>query len=62
MKTGDLVNVQTFSEGEVTRRVVEITDKTVYICTDEEWQCALLEGRDPGCAGFKREYVRPFSK
>ena len=57
MKTGDLVNVQTFSEGAVKRRVVEILRNTVYICTENEWRSALKERRQPTCVGFKREYV-----
>jgi hypothetical protein len=57
MKTGDLVKVRTFSEGIVERRVVEILRNTVYICTENEWRISAAEGRQPGCAGFKREYV-----
>ena len=57
MKTGDLVNVQTFSEGTVKRRVVEILRNIVYICTENEWRTAAQEGRQPACAGFKKEYV-----
>ena len=57
MKTGDLVKVKTFGEGIVERRVVEILRNTVYICTENEWRSAATEGRQPSCAGFKREYV-----
>jgi hypothetical protein len=57
MKTGDLVNVQTFQDGTVKRRVVEILRNTVYICTENEWRTALKECRQPTCAGFKKEYV-----
>jgi hypothetical protein len=57
MKTGDLVNVKTFSEGVVQRRVVEILRNTVYICTENEWRTALQERRQPTCAGFKKDYV-----
>jgi len=61
MKTGDLVNVQTFSDGVVQRRVVEILRNTVYICTENEWRKSVEEGRKPECAGFKREYVSSLS-
>ena len=57
MKIGDLVNVKTFSDGVVERRVVEILRNTVYICTENEWRTAMKERRKPTCAGFKREYV-----
>lgn len=57
MKTGDLVKVKTFAEGVVERRIVEIMRNTVYICTENEWRNAVADGRQPSCAGFKREYV-----
>jgi hypothetical protein len=58
MKKGDLVMARTHSDGVVTRRVVEVTPKTVYICREEEWQAALGEKREPQSVGFKREFVR----
>ena len=57
MKKGDLVNVRTFSDGVVERRVVEIVKDTVYVCTDEEWRLASGDNREPSCAGFNKEYV-----
>lgn len=59
MKIGDLVGVQTFTEGMVERRVVEIKGDTVYICRDEEWISANKEHREPLCAGFNKRYVSP---
>jgi hypothetical protein len=59
VKTGDLVIAQTFSEGKVTRRVVEKEGDTVYICTEEEWLSAQKEHREPLCVGFNRRYVAP---
>jgi hypothetical protein len=57
MKTGDLVNVKTFSDGVVSRRVVEIVRNTVYVCTENEWRKAIKERRQPSCAGFNVEFV-----
>ena len=57
MKKGDLVNVQTISDGFVERRIVEIVKDTVYICTDEEWRLASDDKREPSCAGFNKEFV-----
>jgi hypothetical protein len=59
MKTGDLVLAQTFSDGQVKRRVVEKEGDTVYICTEEEWLSAQKEHREPICVGFNRRYIRP---
>lgn len=59
MKTGDLVSVQTFSEGTVMRRVVERKGDMVYICTEEEWLSARKEHREPLCVGFNSRYVAP---
>jgi hypothetical protein len=57
MKTGDLVDVKTFSGEIVKRRIVEILRNTVYICTENEWRNAIKERRQPTSAGFNREYV-----
>jgi hypothetical protein len=62
MKTGDLIEVQTFSEGVVRRRVVEIKGDTVYICLETEWEDASKQGREPECVGFNKRYVAPASR
>jgi hypothetical protein len=62
MKIGDLVLAQTFSEGRVTRRVVEKEGDTIYICTEEEWLSAQKEHREPICAGFNRRYIHPVTE
>jgi hypothetical protein len=59
MKTGDLVKAQTFSGTTVTRKVVEIKEDTVYLCTEAEWLSAEKERREPICVGFNKRYVRP---
>ena len=59
MKIGDLVLAQTFSEGQVTRRVVEKEGDTIYICTEEEWLSAQKEHREPLCVGFNSRYIAP---
>jgi len=59
MKRGDLVQAETFSQGVVVRRVVEILQHIVYICREDEWESALKEGREPEGAGFNIKYVRP---
>jgi hypothetical protein len=57
MKSGDLLSVQTFSEGVVKRVVVEVCGNTVYICREEEWERAKQEGREPDAVGFNRRFV-----
>ena len=59
MQTGDLVLAQTFSDGRVRRRVVEIEGDMVYLCKEEEWLSARKENREPLCVGFNRVYVVP---
>ena len=59
MKMGDLVNVETFSEGRVDRRVVDTKGDTIYICTEDEWLSAQKERREPLCVGFNQRYVLP---
>ena len=57
MKIGDLVKVKTFSGEIVQRKVVEVIENTVYICTQAEWDKARSEQREPECAGFDRQFV-----
>jgi len=59
MKTGDLVKAETFSEGLVNRKVVDIKGDTIYICTEREWLSARKDHREPICVGFHRRYVHP---
>jgi hypothetical protein len=59
MKTGDLVKAQVFPRGTVVRKVVEIKEDTIYLCTEEECLSARKENREPTCAGFNMRYVHP---
>jgi hypothetical protein len=59
MKIGELVQVETFSDGLVERRFVEKEGDTIYICTEEEWLSAQKENREPLCAGFNQRYITP---
>ena len=57
MKIGDLIKVQSFKDGALDRRIVEIYGETVYVCTDQEWQNAQNDRREPECVGFNRRFV-----
>ena len=59
MKTGDLVEAETISDGFVMRKVVEIKGDTIYLCTEQEWLSAKRENREPLCVGFNKRYVGP---
>ncbi|MBZ5528678.1 MAG: hypothetical protein LAN71_12345 [Acidobacteriia bacterium] len=59
MKAGDLVEAQIFPRGIIVRKVVEIKQDTVYLCTEEEWLSAQKEHREPICAGFNMRYINP---
>ncbi|MBF7081866.1 hypothetical protein IT084_02610 [Desulfallas sp. Bu1-1] len=62
MKPGDLVRINAYGGKELLRRVVAVTTlarrKIVCVCTEEEWQTAQEEGREPMCVGFPLEDVR----
>ena len=57
MKIGDLIGVQSFKDGVLQRRVVEILDDTIYICTEQEWETAKTEKREPQSVGFNQRFV-----
>jgi hypothetical protein len=64
MKISDLVSVQSFIDGVLQRRVVEISGDTVYICTEKEWQEASTDRREPDCVGFNTplRHIREISR
>lgn len=59
MKTGDLVEAIDFRGRIIVRKVVEISDEIVYICSLEEYDLALRMGKEPISVGFNREFVQP---
>ena len=59
LKVGQLIEVVDFYGETLTRKAVEISDDTVYICTVEESDAAQKSGRDPICVGFKIDWVQP---
>lgn len=59
LKIGQLVEVTDFEGRKLVRKAVEISGRTVYICTTEEFEMAVQKGREPICVGFDSEFVRP---
>jgi hypothetical protein len=52
LKRGVLIRVRAFGGKEIVRRFLAKRHGTVLICSDEEYQSALLEKRKPTCVGF----------
>lgn len=41
----------------ITRRVVALERGRVFVCTDQEYEAASKDGREPVCVGFRPESV-----
>ncbi len=52
MSKGQLIKVRLYGGQTATRRVVAVKRDVVVICSDEEYQNASLEGREPEGLGF----------
>jgi hypothetical protein len=59
MRPGDRVIATAFGNKKIERVFVQRIDTTVVICTQEEWNLALLEKRSPKGVGFPFYAVRP---
>ena len=57
MESGDLVRVRLYGGEEVVRRFVVQTESSVVICSEEEFQRSLEEGRNPDGIGFPPEDI-----
>jgi hypothetical protein len=57
LKIGGLAEAVAFRGQKIIRRVVEISNETVYLCLESEWKSANKEGREPQCVGFPRKDV-----
>jgi hypothetical protein len=62
MDKGDQVTVLLFSGETATRRVVIDKGHVVVICTEQEFQVAEQENREPEGLGFPRASVVPQSE
>lgn len=61
MKPGDRVKAKAFGNKKIVRRVVQVFDTTVVICTESEWQAAAKEMRPADGVGFPVYDVIPLS-
>jgi hypothetical protein len=54
---GDAIKLRAFGGKQIVRRFVESLGNSVLICTHEEYELALREGREPLCIGFSPEDI-----
>ena len=54
MEKGQVVRVMGYGGKELQRRLIRETESTVIICTEEEYEAALREGREPRGVGFPK--------
>lgn len=52
LKRGGLIKVRAFGGKEIVRRFLAKRNGTVLICSEEEYQSARLQKREPICVGF----------
>lgn len=58
MGIGDRVKVRAYGGEVLERRVVGVNKRVVYVSSEEEYQAALQEGREPNGVGFLKEAVQ----
>jgi hypothetical protein len=52
LRPGDLVRLRAFGGKEIVRRVAGQDGSIVRVCSEEEYQAAIQEKREPECIGF----------
>jgi hypothetical protein len=52
LKRGSLIKVRAFGGKEIVRRFLAKRNGTILICSEEEYQSARLQKREPMCVGF----------
>jgi hypothetical protein len=58
MKSGDLLEADTFDNRVIKCRLVEIRGDTAIVCSEREWEKAGAEKREPVCLGWPLSSVR----
>jgi len=58
MTRGQRVEVTQAFDGKAFMRIVEWTDKLVFVCRETEYVAAEAVNRAPNSTGFPREFVR----
>jgi hypothetical protein len=57
MRVGQRVEVMEAFDNKAVKRVVAADENNLYVCTEEEYQAAQREHREPLCIGFGRQFV-----
>jgi hypothetical protein len=57
MSEGQLVTVRLYGGGTAVRRVLSVAQNVIEVCSEEEYQSAKREGREPLSLGFPIEDV-----
>ena len=52
LQPGAIVKVRAFGGQELVRRLVGLNGQTALICSDQEYEAAQRENREPVCVGF----------
>ena len=60
LKKGDVVRVQTHGEV-ITRRVWDVEEDRVYLCTEDAYQKNLKEGKHPLVGFARRDEIQAVS-
>lgn len=58
LQRGDWVRLLAYGDEVIERRLVEVRGRHVYVCTDEEYRAAAIDGREPVAVGFPLALVR----
>jgi hypothetical protein len=58
-RQGDWVRAHAFGGKELVRRVAAVENGTVYVCTPDEFEASMREGRDAVAVGFKTPDLSP---
>lgn len=52
MKKGEVITVEGFDRKQVDCRLIEVRGDTAIVCSEQEWQKANREDREPECLGW----------
>jgi phosphoribosyl-dephospho-CoA transferase len=62
MKQGQLVTVVDARGNKLTRKVVSVSDRKIYVCKSEEFASAMQERREPNAIGLPVDDVELIKK
>jgi hypothetical protein len=55
---GTLIKLKAYGGEVITRRVVRDMGDVVAVCTEDEYQNAIRQKRDPVTVGFNKKYIK----